>query len=104
MSGEHPTESTPSGRSLPSATLPGGVPSAYVDAYERAYRESLAQHATELISPARPGKRAAQPSHALVAAVAELLADQRRLRVAVAVGLVVLLALAYGAGRLVAAG
>ena len=79
------------------------IPSDYGDAYRRAYRQSLAEHPTELMSPARPGKRAAKASNAWVAAAADVLADQRRLRVAVAIAVVALLAVAYGAGRLVAA-
>lgn len=82
---------------------PAEVPADYGDAYQRAYRQSLAAHPTELMSPARPGKRAAEPSSTMVAAVADFLADPRRLRVVLAVGVVVLLLLAYGAGRLIAA-
>lgn len=86
-----------------SGSNPPEIPSDYGDAYRRAYRQSLAEHPTELMSPARPGKRAAKPSNAWVAAAADVLANQRRLRVAVAIAFVALLALAYGAGRLVAA-
>lgn len=56
------------------------------------------------MSPARPGKRAAKPANKWAAALADFLADRRRLRLAVATGVVLLLVLAYGAGRLIAAG
>jgi hypothetical protein len=92
MPGENPSdETTPE------------IPSDYGEAYQRAYRQSLAAHPTELMSPARPGKRAAKPEGKWAAVVADVLADQRRLRLVVAAGVVLLLLLAYGAGRLVAA-
>lgn len=103
MSGSNSSESAAPAGSPASATPPPEVPSDYGDAYRRAYRQSLAAHPTELMSPARPGKRAAKPSNTLVAAVADFLAEPRRLRIALAVGVGVLLVLAYGAGRLVAA-
>ena len=86
------------------AATPPEVAGDYEDAYHRAYRQSLAAHPTELMSPARPGKRAAEPTHRFAALTAKVLADPRRIRIAVGVGVLALLLVAYGAGRLFAAG
>lgn len=84
------------------------IPREYSDVYVRAYRRSLAEHPTELLSPARPGKRAAEPTRPTSLrvraekALADVLADPRRRLIAGAGATVVLLLIAYGAGRLAA--
>lgn len=98
------SDQTPPGG--PALTTGSEIPPEYSDAYHRAYRRSLAEHPTELMSPARPGKRAAEPArptslllraeHALAA----VLSDPRRRAIAGVVSAVALILLAYGAGRL----
>lgn len=84
------------------------VPQEYSDAYLRAYQHSLAEYPTELMSPARPGKRAAEPTKGaqrrakIEKVLADVLINPRRRTIAGAVGAVLLLALAYAAGRLLA--
>jgi hypothetical protein len=91
----------------PLATPPE-VPDDYGDAYQRAYRQSLAAHATELMSPARPGKRAAEPVNRtrarvrLESWVIDTVASPSRRRLAGAGLALVLVLLAYAAGRLAA--
>ncbi|MGN6162793.1 MAG: hypothetical protein ACTHOG_13960 [Marmoricola sp.] len=85
---------------------PTGVPSEYGDAYQRAYRWSLAEHATELMSAARPGKRARRrPGSWRVReraerVIASVLADPVQRALAGGFVVVALLVAAYGAGRL----
>ena len=92
--------------SLDAAT--SDVPDEYSDAYQRAYQRSLSEYPTELMSPARPGKRAAEPPKGaqrratVEKAVADLLINPRRRTIAGVVGAVLLLVLAYAAGRMLA--
>jgi hypothetical protein len=90
-----------------SGDRPSEVPEEYSEAYQRAYRRSLAEHPTELMSPARPGKRALEQSALgaqqarMASGLARLLSDSRgRLLVAIVLVLV-LLVVAYGLGRVV---
>jgi len=98
----------PEGQKPASEVDAAEVPLEYSDAYQRAYRRSLAEHATELMSPARPGKRALEPAAAkpwrakAEAWVADVLVDPRRRTLAGAVAAVGLVVLAYAAGRLLA--
>ena len=84
------------------------IPEEYSEAYQRAYRRSLAEHPTELMSPARPGKRASEQSPLaarrtkLAGAFADLLSDARGRMLVGAVVIVLLLVIAYEAGRLIA--
>ena len=106
MSGVQPSGGPASSREARAAASPSEVPEEYSEAYQRAYRRSLAEHPTELLSPARPGKRASEQSVVgvqrakIAGALADLLRDPRgRVLVGVIAVLVVLL-VAYGAGRL----
>ena len=82
------------------------VPPEYSDAYERAYRHSLAEHPTELMSAARPGKRASKPTTRLASwrvqaegLVVAVLTVPRRRGIALSVAALVLVVVAYGVGR-----
>ena len=82
------------------------VPPEYSDAYERAYRHALAEHPTELMSAARPGKRASEPTTRLASwgaqvekVVVGVLADPRRRGIALGAVALALVLVAYGLGR-----
>lgn len=80
------------------------VPAEYRDAYQAAYRRSLAEHPTQLMAPARPGKRAAEQRGAIpwMSSVVVALVAKPTGRIALAAGCAVaLLLLAFVAGRLV---
>ena len=86
--------------------MPVEIPPEYTDAYERAYRRSLAEHPTELMSPARPGKRALEPTTKLATwgvraekVAAGFLADANRRGIAFGTAALVLVLVAYAAGR-----
>lgn len=79
------------------------VPAEYRDAYRAAYRRSLAEHPTQLMAPARPGKRAAEQAGAIPwmsGAVAALLAKPTGRMVVAGGCALALVLLAFAAGRL----
>lgn len=83
------------------------IPPEYSDAYERAYRSSLAEHPTELLAAARPGKRASKPATRLGSwragaeeLIIDVVANATYRRVAVGSASVVVLLVAYGLGRM----
>lgn len=84
------------------------MPREYGEAYLRAYRRSMAEHPTELMSPARPGKRALELSptrswaRRLESALAGVLTAPQKRRAAGTIAVIALLALSYGVGRLLA--
>lgn len=88
--------------------MPAEIPPEYSDAYERAYRSSLAEHPTELLAAARPGKRASEPTTRLASwrahaeeIIVGVWVDATYRAIALGAASVVLLLAAYGAGRLV---
>lgn len=81
----------------------GNVPADFREAYTMAYRRSLAEHPTEMMLQARPGKRAAEKTGVLAAVVARLadsLLDPRARLALMTVGAVAVIVLAFIAGRL----
>lgn len=85
---------------------PPEVPDEYSEAYQRAYRQYVEEHPTGMFSPARPGKRASEQSvvgaqRAKVAgALAQLLSHPRGRVIVAAIAVVLLLVVAYSAGRI----
>lgn len=97
-----------SSRDSGASTSGSEIPEEYSEAYQRAYRQFVEEHPTATFSPARPGKRASDQTvlgaqrSKVAGLLADLLSDSRgRVWVAVAV-VVILLLVAYGAGRLFA--
>lgn len=107
MSGGGPQELRGGSASVPASDDQPVVPAEYSETYEQAYRRSLAEHPTEMmLAAARPGKRAAEQSGAvarLSALTARLLVEPRTRLALAALGAVLLIALAFVAGRLAAA-
>jgi len=89
--------------SVPATSDVHEIPTEFSAAYQRAYRRSLAEHPTEMMLSARPGKRAAKRSGLLVRvtdAMAAILLNQRARVALLGVGAAALVLLAFVAGRL----